>query len=125
MLIDDNELDNFLNQKIIEANHFASKVYMNTGGRCALEFLKNIAVNAEVADKILPDVIFVDINMPLMDGFQFIEQFERFSVSLNKKTKIAILTTSLNPEDKERALALKSEVLFLHKPLTEKMLAEI
>jgi CheY-like chemotaxis protein len=122
MLIDDNELDNFLNQKILEGNHFAEKIYVNTGGRSALEFLKNLSLHVDIAGQILPDVIFVDINMPLMDGFQFISQYEKFASSLSKKSNVVILTTSINPEDKARAASFKSKITFLTKPLTDEML---
>jgi CheY-like chemotaxis protein len=122
MLIDDNELDNFLNQQIIEGNNFSEKVYVNTGARSALEFLKNLSLHLDIADRILPDVIFVDINMPMMDGFQFVEQFEKFAASLKKKIQVVILTTSINPEDRVRATLFKSKVSFLNKPLTDEML---
>ena len=62
MLIDDNELDNFINQKIIESSFFAKNIYVNTSGNSALEFLKNLQVNTELIDKLIPDVIFIDIN---------------------------------------------------------------
>jgi CheY-like chemotaxis protein len=123
MLIDDNELDNFVNQKIIEANYFADKIYVNTSARSALEFLQNIAINVELTDLLMPEIIFVDINMPLMDGFQFIDQFEVFSKNIKKDIRIAVLTTSVNPEDKHKASLYKRDVLFINKPLTDEALA--
>jgi CheY-like chemotaxis protein len=87
MLVDDNELDNFINQKIIESNYFAEKIYVNTTGASALELLKNLFVNKELVDVLMPDIIFVDINMPLMDGFQFIDQFLKLPEKIKKKSK--------------------------------------
>ncbi|MCD6067940.1 MAG: response regulator receiver [Bacteroidetes bacterium] len=123
MLIDDNELDNFINQKIIEGNHFAERVYVNTGGQSALEFLKNLLVNDDLIDVLFPSVIFIDINMPLMDGFQFIEQFNKLSGSINKEIKLAILTSSINPEDKTKTKDMGTEIAFINKPLTDEALA--
>lgn len=125
MLIDDNELDNFVNQKIIEGNHFAQKIYVNTSGKSALEFLQNIFVNAELAESLMPNVIFVDINMPIMDGFQFIEKFELLINLSTKKTKVVILTTSVDHEDKRKALQFKNNILFLNKPLNDESLSLI
>lgn len=122
MLIEDNELDNFVNQKIIEGNNFAEKIYVNTSGKSALEFLQNIFINKDLVDNLMPSVIFVDINMPIMDGFQFIENFETLLNMSSKKSKIVILTTSADPEDKNRTLRFKNDILFLNKPLTDESL---
>lgn len=125
MLIDDSEIDNFINQKIIESNYFAEKIYVNTSGISALEFLKNLAVNEDLMAQLMPKVIFIDLNMPLMDGFQFISQFMKLPPQLTKQTKLVILTSSFNPEDREKANQLYKDVLFLNKPLTDEGLALI
>ena len=82
MLIDDNEIDNLINQKMIESSGITKHIYIHTGARSALEFLKNIQEIDEFASKILPDVIFLDIDMPLMDGFQFLDEFEKLNNEL-------------------------------------------
>jgi CheY-like chemotaxis protein len=125
MLIDDNELDNFVNQKIIEGNNFAEKVYINSSGRSAVEFLQNILVISNYDQNLMPKVIFVDLNMPIMDGFQFIEKFELLINSSSQEFKLVILTTSINQEDKKKALKFKNNILFLNKPLTDESLAII
>lgn len=125
MLIDDSEIDNFINQKIIESNYFAEKIYVNTGGISALEFLKNLAVNEDLMAQLVPKVIFIDLNMPLMDGFQFIGQFLKLPPKLTEQTKLVILTSSFNPADREQASNLYKNVLFLNKPLTDEGLALI
>jgi CheY-like chemotaxis protein len=76
MLLDDNELDNFINQKIIESNFFATNVYVNTSSKSALEFLNNLSISSTEKLNIFPEIIFVDLNMPMMDGFQFIENLK-------------------------------------------------
>ena len=92
MLIDDNEIDNLINQKMIEAAAITQHIYTHTGAKSAIEFLRNIE-KLEVADKVLPDLIFLDIDMPLMDGFQFLDEFEKFGALVKKKCKIVMLTS--------------------------------
>jgi CheY-like chemotaxis protein len=125
MLIDDNELDNFINEKILEANHFSKKIYVNTGARSALEFLNNIVTMGEDYTGTYPEVIFVDINMPIMDGFQFIEYHKKNLDEKMHKPKIVILTSSVYHEDKQKANEISKDIIFLNKPLTQAMLETI
>ena len=125
MLLDDNELDNFINQKIIEANHFASKIYVNTGSKSALEFLNNLFISSTEAVNIFPEIIFVDLNMPMMDGFQFIENLKNKLPDQLKSLKLVILTSSVNPEDKKKANEISLDIAFLNKPLTPDMLNQL
>jgi CheY-like chemotaxis protein len=125
MLIDDNEMDNFINQKIIEATSFAGNIYTNTNGLSALEFLNNLYVKKETLAEMLPDVIFVDLNMPLINGFQFIEKFYEMPNEFSGTCRIVILTSSLNDNDKEIANKLNPEITFLNKPLTEESLLSV
>ncbi len=125
MLLDDNELDNFINQKTIEANNFASKVYLNTGSKSALEFLKNIEVSSSELYNVFPQVIFVDLNMPMIDGFQFIENLKKILPNKFNKFKIVILTSSVTLTDKQTANNISKEIMFLNKPLTKEMLDHI
>ena len=118
MLIDDSEIDNFINMKMMEGCNFASRVYVHTNGRSALEFLKNIERMEEKDNSLFPEVIFLDLNMPIMDGFQFIDEFEKISETLKNKTKIIILTTSLNPSDFERSKKYPRIIKYINKPLT-------
>jgi CheY-like chemotaxis protein len=117
MLIDDNEIDNLINQKMIEAAVVAEKIYTHTSAKSAIEFLRNVE-GLEVADKVLPDVIFLDIDMPLMDGFQFLDEFEKLGDSLKKKSRIVMLTSSINPQDFARSKKYISVRQYMNKPLT-------
>ncbi|MBX7203019.1 MAG: response regulator [Bacteroidia bacterium] len=118
MLIDDSEIDNFINQKMIEGHNFAERIYVHTGSKSALEFLQNFE-RAHLPEELLPQIIFLDINMPIMDGFQFAEEFQKSSPKINDKVKIVFLTSSLNPMDQKRAMAVRGVYSFLNKPLTK------
>lgn len=117
MLIDDNEIDNLINQKMIEAATITKHIYTHTGAKSAIEFLRNIE-KLEVADQVLPDLIFLDIDMPLMDGFQFLDEFEKFGNVVKKKCKIIMLTSSINPQDFNKAKKYLNVKLYLNKPLS-------
>jgi len=125
LLVDDNELDNFINQKIMESVFFAQTIYTNTSGTSALELLKNFSSNEKLAPVLMPDVIFIDINMPFMDGIQFINQFIKLFEKTAIKSKLVVLTSSINPEDKKAVSKLSKEIIFLNKPLTNESLALI
>ncbi len=117
MLIDDNEIDNLINQKMIEAASITENIYTHTGAKSAIEFLRNIE-KLDVVDHVLPDVIFLDIDMPLMDGFQFLEEFEKLSNVIKRKCKIVMLTSSINPQDFSRSKKYENVKLYLNKPLS-------
>lgn len=124
MLIDDNEIDNLINQKMIEAASIAENIYTHTGAKSAIEFLRNME-KLEVADKVLPDVIFLDIDMPLMDGFQFLDEFEKLTNVAKKKCRIVMLTSSINPQDFNRSKKYENVRLYLNKPLSHDSIVKL
>lgn len=128
MLLDDNELDNFINQKILETQHFGRKIYTSTSGKSALEFLNNLLLLDDLdGDKgsIFPEMIFIDINMPIMDGMQFIAALNKLSHPKIKKCKLVILTSSMFEEDHYKAKQLREDIAFLKKPLSEMQLKQL
>ncbi|MBK9283614.1 MAG: response regulator [Sphingobacteriaceae bacterium] len=125
MLVDDNELDNFINEKIIESSEFAEKIYINTSSQSALEFLKNIDLIDLENTNVFPDIIFIDLNMPIIDGFQFIEALNEIESDRVKKCRRVILTSSVHPEDRLKAESISGDILFINKPLTKDILATI
>jgi CheY-like chemotaxis protein len=122
LLVDDNELDNFINQKVIEAHHFAEIIYTASNGRSAIDLIRNLRMMPEGT---FPDMVFIDLNMPLMDGFQLIEYCLSDEVLKEKQTKLVVLTSSVNENDKKRIDAYAKNIVFLHKPLTPKMLESL
>ncbi len=125
LLIDDNDIDNFINERMVKGCAYSDVVYVNTSTRSALEFLKNLTVNPSVSPDVFPTVIFLDINMPILDGFQFLAELEKFDYDFVKNLRVIMLTSSINPADQEKAMRSKLVAGFLHKPLTQEALKGI
>ncbi|MEX2336484.1 MAG: response regulator [Fulvivirga sp.] len=119
ILIDDNEIDIFINRKVLEFNHFANRVMTYSSAREALDYLKS------ASEKDIPDLIFLDLNMPVVDGFRFLYEFTELPDDLRKRSGIVVLSSSNNIRDMEK-IGLSPDVInFLPKPLTEEKLKQI
>jgi CheY-like chemotaxis protein len=121
MLVDDNEIDNIINEKIIEANGFADSILVFQTGQEALDYL----AENQNDDESLPEIIFLDINMPIMDGFQWLEDFERFTDLVKTKCRIIMLSSSISPKDIDRAASSRYVKKYLNKPLNSRYLDAI
>ena len=121
MLVDDNDTDNFISKRIIEITKFASEVEVKNSGKKALDYLKE---NENNVDR-LPDLIFLDINMPIVDGFVFLYEFEKFNDLIKNKCKVIILSSSDNKRDIDKIVNNDHVIRFITKPLTESALSEI
>lgn len=121
MLVDDNETDNFIHKRIIELSGFASNILVKNSGKGALEYLGANENNIEN----LPNVIFLDINMPIVDGFVFLFEFENFTDALKDKCKIVILSSSDSKRDIDRIVDNEYVVHFITKPLSEESLTSL
>ena len=112
LFIDDDDATNFYHEHIIEQADVCEKYLMFQKAEEALEYLKNLT-----KDDQMPDAIFLDINMPKVDGWMFLEEYEK--LHLTKAPVIIMLTTSLRPSDEERAKQNQLVYKFLNKPLSE------
>lgn len=121
LLIDDEEVDNFIHEKVIKNSGCTEKIVVVDGGQPALDYL----VAAKDGNHPMPDLIFLDINMPGMDGWEFIEAYRQLNKAEDEHVIIAMLTTSLNPDDAEKAKTIKEIKDFINKPLTTDILQEI
>lgn len=121
MLVDDNDTDNFISKRIIEITGFAEEVEVKNSGKSALEYLE------ENKDDVngLPEIIFLDINMPIVDGFVFLYEFEKFNEYVKSKCKVIILSSSDNKRDIDKIINNDHVIKFITKPLTETALNDI
>lgn len=113
ILIDDNPADYYLHKRVIAEAGCARRVVTFEWAEEALQQLR--------ARRIVPDLIFLDVNMPGMDGWEFLDECVKLDGGLQKAVVIVMLTTSLNPADEEKAKEKGLVVSFLSKPLTVPM----
>ncbi len=119
VLIDDSEPTNFFHKLILSKIQCTEQIISFKNGKEALIYLHNCSQNGDL----LPDLIFLDINMPVMDGWQFLEEFKHFKS--NHKIVTIMLSSSLLPQDKIRALKYDFVYDFVTKPLETKRINEI
>ena len=121
LLIDDNHYDNIYHERIIKDSQVAEKVIFAEDGRAALDILSS------VKDGIFPqpELIFLDINMPRMDGWEFLEEYQTLREDQKANVIIVMLSTSLNPSDEERANQFEILNGFENKPLSEEILISL
>ena len=121
LVIDDDEPTNFLNQMIIEESGCAEQIKAVQSGQEALDYLTREKENWSKG----PDLIFLDINMPAMNGWEFLEKYRQLDKERQARVMVVMLTTSLFPEDEMKAREIPEVSGFENKPLTPEKLDRI
>lgn len=121
LLIDDDEDDNFFHQRIIKKANITNRIDTVENGEEAITYL----TTPEDGLYPQPDLIFLDINMPRMNGWEFLEAYQQLNPNQQGRTIVIMLTTSLNPSDISKAKSISHVDDYKTKPLDEEMLDEI
>ncbi len=109
LLVDDDDTGNFVTKMFFSSNKLGVQLSVVENGREAVDYFNSQKAN-------YPDLVLLDINMPLMDGFEFLQWYEKNGYI--GKTKIAMFSSSIREDDKQRALPFKDVVDYIEKPLT-------
>jgi CheY-like chemotaxis protein len=102
LLVDDDRIFNLLSSKTLERMGIVNEIHVAVNGKEAIDLLNNYFQGSQT----LPDIILLDLNMPIMDGFGFIEAFQRLKLNGKENVKIIVVTSSQSPDDIERVKAM-------------------
>ena len=121
MIVDDTKIDRYVASHVLKKNQFAKEVMEFDMATKAIDYIEQNQDKSEL----LPEVILLDIRMPEMDGFQFLERLALLPQSLKQSCCIVMLSSSLSPFDHERAESNPVVKKFLNKPLKKENIEEI
>lgn len=120
LLVDDDEIANFIHQSLLEEEQLAEQVLTAPNGKKALELIREGKFRANGK----PALILLDINMPVMNGHEFLDAFQHLELPKKEHYKIIVLSSSQNPGDIELAY-MKGITDYLYKPLEKKKINEM
>ncbi|HOY96114.1 MAG TPA: response regulator [Catalimonadaceae bacterium] len=121
LLIDDSDFDNLFHERVIRKSELVENVIIKTSGIDALEYL----IENQRLNRTSPDIIFLDINMPGMNGWEFIEQYQKLEETSKSRVVLVMLTTSENPKDLSKAREYPAISDYKIKPLSKPVLEEV
>lgn len=122
LLVDDDDDCNYFHKRLLNDMKCAENVEVTTDGQEALDYLTTKVGDGKYPQ---PQIIFLDINMPVMDGWEFMEEYHNLDTMQKGEIVLIMLTTSLNPDDKARASKFEEIKDFQNKLLTRKRMEEI
>ena len=120
-IVDDDPMSSFYIKRLAELGEVANIITIYNNAQGALDYL----VNYKKSDQNLPDIILLDIYMPGIDGWGFLQEFKKFKDSLEKKIEIYIISSSTHPQDISKAKAIPEVKDYFQKPVTMELLKEI
>lgn len=126
LLIEDNEFINIFNRRIIEQVALTDNIEVVENGQEAINYLTrqvNLIPNGHTPQ--WPDMILLDLNMPCMNGWEFIQEYRKIKHSINKNIVIVMLSTTPNPDDIKRSEQIPEISAFVSKPLTREVLGKL
>jgi len=121
LLIDDSEIDNFIHKTLLKKVNVPLEIHTETSAQAALTYLKSIGDR----EAHFPDILFLDIRMPQMDGFEFMEHYHELPKACREKCTVYMLSSSLDPTDLERSKNYISASHHLTKPLAHHPLEKL
>jgi len=122
LLVDDDEINNFISIKLIRKALFNAEITACLNGKFAIDQL--VEMQRKGADK-LPDYILLDINMPIMNGWEFLDEYTRLNIDPDGKTKIFIISSSVFSNDINKARSYPLVKSFISKPLSVDKIKEM
>ena len=125
LLVDDDPATNFLNKLIIQSAKIDVQINTCEDGQEALEYLTRQGEYGDELKYPIPDLILLDINMPRMNGWEFLHHYEQLSEDITEKVLVSMLTTSFNPDDRKRAESKECVTAFFSKPLTTEYIEQL
>lgn len=120
-LVDDDDIFVFLTTKIIEQTNLVDLIKVFGNGLDAINFLKENKNNVDA----LPDIILLDLSMPIMNGWQFLEKYNKLNPTIGKKITIYICSSSISPDDITRAKTISEVSDYIIKPITKDKLIDL
>jgi CheY-like chemotaxis protein len=126
LIIEDDEATNFLTVRTLQKSGVVNQIVVRNDGKQALEYLANVGgVDKDGRPVLKPNLILLDINMPGMDGWEFLEEYKKLESTAKGDVILVMLTTSLNQDDEERAKNIKEINDFINKPLVSDKFVEL
>ncbi len=120
-LVDDDDTYQFIVERTLASFDLVKSIKIFSNGKLAIDFLEAAIDNPDQ----VPDIILLDLTMPVMDGWQFLENYLLLKPRIGKKITIYVVSSSIDPTDMERAKAISEVTDYIVKPLSKEKLISL